>query len=172
MSYSFGESMLLKPVIAVPIGLSATVIALAFLYLHVESLIRNRLEYQSWIPWFIGLVLAFGVGLWPVSRLSSQWSRLVVRSLVFTLFLAPIPYGPEGSLLPALLAMIFPPLVMLFLAPVGPALTFVAMLGLCGSYESLAGAARGTAELGAAPNGGPAMRPANLGVGGGPPSVT
>ena len=164
--------MRLKPAIVVPLGLSAAVVALAFLYLHVESIIRNRLEYQSWIPWFIGLVLALGVGLWPVSRLSSQWSRLFVRSLVFTLFLAPIPYGPEGSLVPALLAMIFPPLVMLFLAPVGPALTFLAMLGLCGSYESLAGAARGTAELGAPPNGGPAERLGNSGVSGGPPSVS
>ena len=130
--------MRLKPVIVVPVGLSVTVIALAFLYLHIDGLVQNRLEYQSWIPFSIGLVLAPALGLWPVSRFCSPKSRWIVRSVVFTLCLAPIPYGPEGSLVPAFLAMIFPPLVMLFLAPVGPALTFVAMLGLFGSYEAVA----------------------------------
>lgn len=165
-------SMRLKPVIVVPVGLSVTAVALAFLYLHIEGLIQNRMEYQSWIPFSIGLVLAIALGLWPVSRFCSQGSRWIVRSLLFTLFLAPIPYGPEGSLVPALFAMIFPPFVLLFLAPVGPALTFVAMLGLFGSYESIARAARGAVELGASPNGGAAEGVSNSRAGGGSPSVS
>ena len=144
--------MRLKPIMVVPVGLSVTVIALAFLYLHVEGLVRNRLDYQSWIPWFIGLMLALGVGLWPASRIRSLRSRLIVRTLIFTLCLAPIPYGPEGILVPAILAMIFPPLIMLFLFPIAPLLTFLAVLGMVASYESIASAARRIAEPGDAGN--------------------
>ena len=165
-------SMRLKPVIVVPIGLSVTAIAAAFLYLHLESIVRNRMEYQSWVPWSIGLVVALAVGLWPVSRLRSFRSRLIVRSLVLTLCLAPIPYGPEGTLVPAFLAMIFPPLIMLFLFPVAPLLTFLAVLGMVASYESIASAARRNAEPCAAPNGGPATQLGNSGVTEGPPSVS
>ena len=138
--------MRFKPIMVVPVGLSVTVIALAFLYLHIERVVRNRLEYQSWIPFFIGVVLALAVGLWPVSRIRSFRSRLIVRTLVFTLCLAPIPYGPEGTLVPALLAMIFPPLIMIFLFPIAPLLTFLAVLGVVASYESIANAARRIAE--------------------------
>jgi hypothetical protein len=152
---SFGVSMRFKPVMVVPVGLSVTVIALAFLYLHIEGVVRNRLEYQSWIPCFIGVVLALAVGLWPVSRIRSLRSRLIVRTLVFTLCLAPIPYGPEGTLVPALLAMIFPPLIMIFLFPIAPLLTFLAVLGMVASYESIASAARRIAEPVSRANGHP-----------------
>lgn len=139
-------SMRFKPIMVVPIGLCLTVIALAFLYIHIEGVVRNRLEYQSWIPFFIGVVLALAVGLWPVSRIRSLRSRLIVRTLVFTLCLAPIPYGPEGTLVPALLAMVFPPLIMIFLFPIAPLLTFIAVLGIVASYESTANAAWKIAE--------------------------
>lgn len=142
----FGLRMRFKPVIVVPVGLSVAALSLTLLYQHVDTIVRNRLEYQSWIPWFIGVVLALTLGWRPMARSASWVARLIVRSLVLTLLLAPIPYGPEGTLVPALLAMIFPPLIMLFLCPVGPLLTFVALLGIVASFESVVSARRRFAE--------------------------
>jgi hypothetical protein len=151
--------MRLKPVIVVPVGLCVTVVSAVALYLHVESRIRGREEYHYWLPFLVGFVLALAVGLWPVARFCSQRSRAIVRSVVFTLFLAPIPYGPEGTFVPALLAMIFPPLVMLFLCPVGPLLTFFSVFGIFTSYESITSAAQGIAKPDAVPNSPPSQLP-------------
>jgi hypothetical protein len=121
----------------VPIGLVGATTSLYLLYLHVESVLPNRLQYQSWIPWFIGVMLALTLGWRPMARSTSTPSRLIVRSLVFTLLLAPIPYGPEGTLVPAFLAMMFPPLIMPVVYPVGPLLTFVCVLAIAASWESM-----------------------------------
>lgn len=163
--------MRMQPVIVVPPGLIGAASSLYLLYLRVESEVGNRLQYQSWVPWFIGVVLALTVGWRPMARSPSLPAKMIVRSLVFTLLLAPIPYGPEGTLLPAFMAMLFPPLVMLFAEPVGPLLTFVAVLGITASWESLASTKLRSAEPAAPPMGGPAPSPASSGVTEGPPSV-
>jgi hypothetical protein len=75
-------------------------------------------------------------------------------------------------MVPAFLAMIFPPLIMLFFFPAGPLLTFLALLGIIASYESIVSERRRTAEPGAPPNGGPATLLASSEVTDGPPSVS
>lgn len=141
--------MHLRPsIVVVPTGLGVAGISLASMYLHVESLVSHRLQYQSWVPWFIGIVLALALGWRPMVARRSWVARSIVRSLVLTLLLAPIPYGPEGTLVPAFLAMLFPPLIMLFYCPVGPLLTFFGVLGIVASYESLASEKGGTTEPG------------------------
>lgn len=134
--------MSIRPAIVVPIGFGVAAISLGFLYLYVEGLVGNRVQYQSWIPWFIGISLALVAGWRGMATSPPHARRVIIRSLVLTLLLGPVPYGPEGTVIPAFLAMIFPPLVMVLIAPVGPALTFIAMVGVLGGFESIAYAAR------------------------------
>ena len=73
--------------------------------------------------------------IWPVRLIRSPVRRLIGRSIIFTLFLAPVPFRPEGSLVPALLALLYPPLFFVF--PYGPLLTFCAVFGLVAGTESI-----------------------------------
>jgi hypothetical protein len=140
--------MRLRPAISIPIGLIGAAVSLYLLYLHVADFFGDRLQYQSWIPWFVGVTLALTVGWRPMARSDSLAWKLIVRSRVFTLLLAPIPYGPEGTLVPAFLAMVFPPLVMLVLFPIGPLLTFVCVLAIAASWESIMSREQKSAESG------------------------
>jgi hypothetical protein len=99
------------------------------LFMIVSGEMGGRREYQSLIPFVIGFVMAISLGIWLVGRFFSGWKRLIARSVVFTLCLAPIPYGPEGTLMPLIVTLIFPPLIFLFLFPSHVALFFLFMLG-------------------------------------------
>jgi len=125
-----------KLVIVGLIGLLIAVISAIFLAFQVQGCILGREQYHSWIPFLIGMAIALAVGLWPVKFIHSLLLRVLIRSLVFTLFLAPVPFGPEGSLFPVLLALIFhPPLLYSF--PEGFILTFCAVLGVIINIESI-----------------------------------
>ena len=92
----------------------------AGLILYVYIMVSERLQYQYWIPFAIGGLLTGVALLWPIRRLQSTPRRHLANSLTCMLLLGPVPWGPEGTLVPALVAGLFPPLVLLILFPIGP----------------------------------------------------
>lgn len=108
------------------------------LILYVYIMVSERLEYQYWIPFAIGGLLTGAALLWPIRRLQSPPRRHLANSLTCMLLLGPVPWGPEGTLVPALVAGLFPPLVLLILFPMGPILTFLT----CYSIQARLTAAR------------------------------
>lgn len=131
-----------SPVVASPLvaGLSG-----GGLILYVYLMVAGREGYQYWAPFAIGGLLTVVALLWPARRLHSPTQRHLASSLTCTLLLAPVPWGPEGTLVPALVAAVFPPLVLLLLFPIGPILTFLT----CYSILARPSAARGASAQGA-----------------------
>lgn len=113
------------------VGICVSGISSAWLWTIVQDEVSGRREFQTIVPFLVGLAVAVPTALWPFPKMRSAEGRTWVRSVLLTLLLAPVPCGPEGTLLPLLLALIFPPLVMLFLFPGQIALSFLALLGCC-----------------------------------------
>ena len=111
------------------------VACLAALYLTVFDLVSGREEYNTPVPFVVGGVLALLLGIWPPSRFLSGWKKHIVRAVVLTACLAPLPFGPEGTLVPSGLGILFPPLLLIF--PQGVLLTFVGALCLSLAAGSL-----------------------------------
>jgi hypothetical protein len=125
---------------AAVIGACVFAISSAWLYAIVsDEIFGGRREYQTILPFIFGLIAALFVGIWPVGRKFKSWKKLVVRSMVFTLFLAPVPYGPEGTLMPLIVTLIYPPLVFLFLFPGRIVLSFLSLLGFFWIVDSIRG---------------------------------
>jgi hypothetical protein len=125
---------------AIVIGACVSAISLAWLYAIVsDEIFGGRREYQTILPFVLGLITALFVGIWPVGRRFKGWKKLVVRSMIFTLFLAPMPYGPEGTLMPLIVTLIYPPLVFLFLFPGRIVLSFLSLLGFFWIVDSIRG---------------------------------
>lgn len=100
-----------------------------WLYTMISEEIGNRGEYQTVIPFLIGFALAVPLVIWPVRKVTAGWKRIIAQSIIFTLFLAPLPFGPEGTLMPLIVTLIFPPLIFLFIFPGRILLSFIACLG-------------------------------------------
>jgi hypothetical protein len=123
----------------IALGACASVIAAVWLHMIVSLEIGGgRREYQTIVPFLIGLGIAIPVCIWPIRRFLGGWKRLLVRSAVCTLLLAPVPYGPEGTMLPLIVTLIFPPLVFLVLFPGRIALAFCFFVGF---FSVLSGSA-------------------------------
>lgn len=86
-----------------------------WLFMIVSGEVANRGEYQSLMVFGGCLFAAIFTSIWPIRRISAGWRRQVARSMVFTLCLYPIPYGSEGTLVPLIGTLFFPPLIFLFL---------------------------------------------------------
>ena len=124
----------------VSIGACVSAISLAWLYAIVgDEIFGGRREYHRILPFVFGLIAALVIGIWPVSRKFQGWKKLVVRSMIFTLFLKPTPYGPEGALLPLIATLIYPPFVFLFLFPGRIVLSFLSLLGFFWILDSIRG---------------------------------
>ena len=121
------------------IGVCVSAISSCWLYAIVTDDIFGREEYQSILPFIFGLIAALFVGICPVGRRLKGWKKVVVRSGIFTLLLAPIPYGPEGAMMPLIVTLIYPPIVFLFLFPGRIALSFVSLFGAFWIVESIRG---------------------------------
>lgn len=122
------------------IGACVSAISSAWLYTIIsDEIFGGRQEYQTVLPFIFGLIAALFIGIWPVARRFKGWKKLVVRSMVFTLFLAPMTYGPEGALMPLIVTLIYPPFVFLFLFPGRLALSFLSLLGLFLVVDSMRG---------------------------------
>lgn len=120
------------------IGAFVSAISSAWLYTIVsDDIFGGRRDYQAIFPFIFGLIAALFVGIWPIGRRFTNWNKLVVRSMIFTLFLAPIPYGPEGTLMPLIVTLIYPPFIFLLLFPGRILLSFLALLGLFWIVDSI-----------------------------------
>jgi len=119
------------------IGAGVCVISAVWLSMIINYEIGGgRGEYQSVIPFLIAFAVAVPIAIWPVRKVPPGWKRMTARSFVFTLFLAPLPFGPEGTLMPLIVTLIFPPLIFLFLFPGRIALSFLTCFGF---FSVLAG---------------------------------
>ena len=128
------------PISIAAIGACIALISSAWLYMIVSDEIGgDRREYQTIVPFIIGFTVAVPIAIWPVRRWFIGWKRLVARSVLFTLLLAPVPYGPEGTLLPLIVTLIFPPLVFIFLFPGRIALSFFSFLGFFSVLDGIKG---------------------------------
>lgn len=131
---------------AMVIGACVSAISSAWLHAIVsDEIFGRRREYQTILPFIFGLITASFVGIWPVGRRFKGWKKLVVRSTIFTFFLAPMPYGPEGTLMPLIVTLIYPPLVFLFLFPGRIVLSFLSLLGVFWMVDSIRGLLNHTA---------------------------
>lgn len=117
------------PIERIAVAGCVSVGAALWLYTIISEETSNRMEYQSIVPFLIGFAAAVPLVIWPARKLRAGGKRLIARSIAFTLLLAPIPYGPEGTLMPLIVTLVFPPLVFLFLFFGRIALTFLACLG-------------------------------------------
>ena len=97
------------------VGFAVSLASIYWLYTIIASETNNRMEYQSIIPFVVGLGLAVPVAIWLPRKVAAGWKRSLARGIVFTLFLAPIPFGPEGSLMPLIVTLIYPPLLFMYL---------------------------------------------------------
>ena len=109
-------------------GLVAS-LAGVWLWQWVSEMIASRGRYQYPLPFILSGVLAVPLGAWLFARRTSARKRMLWPSIVFTLLLTPIPYGPEGALLPLVVTLVFPPLVFLLLFPGWILLSFLLWLG-------------------------------------------
>lgn len=82
-----------KYVLVVLIGLTVSVFAGIDLRRHILEVVTGREIYHSWIPFIIGLAIALPIGIRLVNRIASPIRRVVLRCIVFTMFLAPVPFG-------------------------------------------------------------------------------
>ena len=117
----------------------AGLVALAsvfLLYTMISEETKNRGEYQTVIPFLIGLALAVPLVIWPVRRVAAGWKRMVAQSTILTLLLAPLPFGPEGTLMPLIVTLVFPPLIFLFMFPGRILLSFLSCLSF---FSAVAG---------------------------------
>ncbi len=73
----------------------------------VYGMVKGREEYHSVFPFLIAFVVALPLVIWPVRKIRSKRGRLFVRSILLTLFLAPVPLGGEGTLLPLVICNLF-----------------------------------------------------------------
>jgi hypothetical protein len=170
-----------KPIICVPVGVFVAALCAAFLSLRIDEQVRGREEYNSWIPFIIGGVVATSLAIWPLRRVRRAGLRNFLRAVLATLCLAPVPIGGEGGLVPVIVPFCFSPLVLLEAVRLPEViLTFIGLLAISIAVDSAlhirsgaqSSSSAGIAELGASPSGGPAERFGNSGVGGRPPSVS
>lgn len=119
------------PVSLIAIGCCVSLISAIGLYMLISDFIfGGRSEYQTPIPFLCAVVVAIPVAIWPARRFAFGWKRIMARSVVFTLLLTPLPYGPEGTLLPLVLTLAIPPLVFPFFFPFHVISSFGTWLGL------------------------------------------
>jgi hypothetical protein len=107
------------------------------LYTMISEETKNRGEYQTLIPFLIGLALAVPLVIWPVRRVAAGWKRMIARSIVLTLVLAPLPFGPEGTLMPLIVTLVFPPLIFLFMFPGRILLSFLFCLSVLSAVAGI-----------------------------------
>jgi len=128
------------PISIAAIGACVSLISSVWLYMIVSDEIGGgRREYQTIVPFIIGLAIAVPIAIWPVRKRFIGWKRLVAWSILFTLLLAPVSYGPEGTLMPLIVTLIFPPLIFLFLFPGRIALSFFSLLGFFAVVDWISG---------------------------------
>mgnify|MGYP001158830338 CR=1 FL=1 len=82
------------------ICLFIAILILAWIYIDIISFISGRTEYHTLIPFMIGLGLSVLIGLWPIYKVKSIIKKSLLLSIIYTLCLVPIPFGPEGTLMP------------------------------------------------------------------------
>lgn len=116
------------------------------LILYVYLMVAGRESYQYWTPFAMGGLLTAVALLWPDRRPHSSNQGHLASSLTCTLLLAPVPWGPEGTLVPALVAAILPPLVLLLLFPIGPILTFITCYSILARLSAARAASARDAE--------------------------
>lgn len=107
------------------------------LYTMVSEETKNRGEYQTVIPFVIGFALAVPLVIWPARRVAAGWKRMIARSIILTLFLAPLPFGPEGTLMPLIVTLVFPPLIFLFMFPGRILLSFLSCLSFISAVAGI-----------------------------------
>lgn len=120
------NSNVTKNVISGSVSLAS---AFGLAYIVCNEVAGGRGEYQ--VPFFliVGVLAAFPVMFWVVKR-TKGIKRVIAKSVVFTLFCTPVPYGPEGTLSPLVVTLLFPPLIFLFLYPGRIILAFLFFFGL------------------------------------------
>lgn len=102
------------------------IFCLAGLLYFVIDIVSGRTEYQTSTPFVIGGFVALFLGVLAPIKFLSGWKKHVIRALIFTLSLAPLPVGPEGTLLPGVFGFFYPPLFFMF--PQGIFCVFIAVL--------------------------------------------
>ncbi len=102
------------------------IVCIVWLIFIVFGWVNGREEYHTPIPFVFGGFIAFFLGLWPLGQFLSGWKKHVIRATLFTACLAPLPIGPEGSLMPAGFGFFYPPLFIMF--PQGILLVFIATI--------------------------------------------
>ena len=110
-------------------------LCLAALHSVVRDCVIGRERYNTPVPFYIGGGAALVLGFWPVSRFFSGRKKHLVRATVFTLCLAPVPFGGEGTLVPAALGIIAP--FVFLILPHALILTFVAVASLSVAADAL-----------------------------------
>ena len=115
--------------------LAVAALCLAGLHAVVRDCLVGRERYNTPVPFYIGGGLALVLGFWPVSHFFVGKKRHLIRATVFTLCLAPLPFGGEGTLVPAGLGVIAP--FMFLILPHAIVLTFIAAASLSLAADSL-----------------------------------
>ncbi len=116
-------------------------LCLAGLHVVVCECLVGREQYNTPVPFYIGGGLALVLGFWPVSHFFSGRKKHLVRATVFTLCLAPVPFGGEGTLVPAGFGIIAP--FVFLILPHALMLTFVAVVSLSVAVDCLRTAVTG-----------------------------
>ncbi|MCK5001244.1 MAG: hypothetical protein KAS23_16990 [Anaerohalosphaera sp.] len=119
------KKRLIHAVLAIVYAIAA-VFCLAGLCFFVLDMMSGRRGYHTPMPFVFGGFIALFLGVWPPSKFLSGWKKHVIRATIFTLCLAPLPVGPEGTLLPAVFGFFYPPLFFMF--PQGVLLVFFAVI--------------------------------------------
>ncbi len=108
--------------------LAIAVACFSWLWRIVLEFVSGREEYNTPIPFVVGGILALLIGIWPPAKLLAGWKMHVARALVFTICLAPLPFGPEGTLVPSGFSALAP--ILLTVYPHGVVLTFISTVCL------------------------------------------
>ena len=83
------------------------VLLLIWLYFDLTGFLSGRAEYHTLIPFYIGFALSVIVMLWPIYKIKNIFKKSLVIAIISTLFLSPIPFGPEGTFLPLAFTILF-----------------------------------------------------------------
>ena len=114
--------------------LAVATLCLAGLYAVVLDCLVGREGYNTPVPFYIGAGFALVLGFWPVSHYFKGKKKHLARASVLTLCLAPLPFGGEGTLVPAGLGLIAP--YMFFILPHSVLMTFTAAASLSLASDS------------------------------------
>jgi hypothetical protein len=126
--------------------LAVAALCLAGLHTVVRDCLVGREQYNTPVPFYIGGGLALVLGFWPVSHFFVGKKKHLVRATVFTLCLAPLPFGGEGTLVPAGLGLIAPFLFLMLPHAVILTFTAAACLSLASDSFRIALTGKGISE--------------------------